>query len=171
MKVSLLPLIALAIAISTPSVSAAQLAQAQGETRSQRMEQGVKSEVGEFTERLRGDERRFADAYARATWVHADLLAGDWDRANYDLGHIKAELGHLSKQKHANAHVKPRIDALMPMVNRLDTQIKNRDMTATRTAGELVSSFSTTAPQLATMGWFAGHGGGAGAGTMPPQKK
>lgn len=171
MKKSVFPLMALMLCVAAPSVSATQVAQAKEETRTQRVEQDVKRDVGELTGRLRGDERRFADAYSRATWVHADLLAGDWDRANYDLGHIKKELGHLNKSKDVNAQVKSRIAALMPVVERLDAQIKGRDMAATRTAGEMVASFSSTATQLATMGWFARHGGGAGRGTAPQQKR
>jgi hypothetical protein len=131
----------------------------------------IEHEIGQFTERLHGDDRVLADAYARSTWVHANVLAGEWDRANFDLGHVQKDLRHLLGKKQLSAQSRSQLELIEPIVKRLDAQIKARDRLASATAKDLVATFGTAASQLATMGWFAGRGGGAGRGGEQPRPR
>lgn len=111
---------------------------------------------------LTGSERDFAEAYTRATWVHANLLGGDWEQAQEDIGAVKDRISDLNTDDEVAANVKTQVNQLQPMIEQLDQAIANRDTRSAAMAAQLVSRFSSTGTLLAGLGFLGVEGGGAG---------
>lgn len=111
---------------------------------------------------LVGNQRDYAQAYTRATWVHAQLSAGDWERANDDLNALQGNVEAVMEADDVPQQAKNWINQLTPTIETLQTQINDRDRAALNTASELVSSFNNTTNALVAAGWLGERGGGAG---------
>lgn len=120
---------------------------------------------------LKGSARHLAEAYARAPWVHANLAAGDWKRADSDLQFISDRVGDLQKDKGLSAAIQQKIGALVPLISLLDGQIGAKNAAAIQNAGQLVSQMGSVVADKQVIAWFGGQsmGGGAGAGIVGPK--
>lgn len=107
----------------------------------------------------------FADAYSRVAWVHADIIAKDWDRARDDLKHVSDKLDGLAKDKNLSADAKTEVKALQGDVRTLNASIQKKSAVAAVQAKMLINRFATDLNLAPTIAWFSGNkGGGAGAG-------
>lgn len=120
---------------------------------------------------LKGSARHLAEAYARAPWVHANLAAGDWKRADTDLQFISDRVGDLQKDKGVSAAIQQKIGALVPLISLLDGQIGAKNVAAIQNAGQLVSRMGSVMGDKQVLAWFGGQptGGGAGVGIVGPK--
>jgi hypothetical protein len=114
-----------------------------------------------WSQRLGADQRDFGEAYARATWLHLDLLAGDWDQARTDLNDLRHKVTGLPDRASVPTDVRPLVAALLPLVSELDNEVDRRDHTAILTAKKLVVALNRLAADPAMTTWLAQarHGG------------
>lgn len=122
---------------------------------------------------LVGNAREFAGAYARAPWVHANLAAGDWERADDDLAYISDQLADLLKDDDLEARIKQRIDDVQPLIAKLDGQIGAKNQGARVTAHQLVNKFAEISNDRNVVAWMGEkerRGGGAGMGEVGPDR-
>ena len=68
-----------------------------------------------LTHDLTGAARDYAEAYARAPWVHANLAAGDWERADDDLQFISDQIADLQQDKKLDAGIKAKLNTVKPL--------------------------------------------------------
>lgn len=122
---------------------------------------------------LSGEGRDFAEAYARVPWVHANLAAGDWERALDDTQFLTRQLDDMARDNDISADIKRKIAVLKPHVTTLTQQILKHDKAALTTSKRLLDSFATTVNDPLILAWMGDRtrGGGAGTGTMPHQRK
>lgn len=107
----------------------------------------------------------FADAYSRVAWVHADIIAKDWDRAKDDLKHVDSKLNDLLKNKDLPSNAKTSITALKSDVTKLNNSIMKHEGVAAVQAKALINRFATELNMAPTVAWFGEKkGGGAGTG-------
>jgi len=115
--------------------------------------------------KVSSEGKDFADAYSRVAWVHADIIARDWDQAKDDLKHVDSKLNDLLKDKDMPANAKTSIQGLKSDVSKLNTSIQKHDAIAAMQAKALLNRFATDLNMVPTMAWFGEHkGGGAGTG-------
>lgn len=117
-----------------------------------------------LTTDLTGAARDYAEAYARAPWVHANLAAGDWERADDDLQFISDQIADLRQDNAVSTAVKGKIAAITPLITQLDGQIGKKDTRAMHTASVLVSRMGQVIADKQVMAWFGAHPMGGGAG-------
>lgn len=115
---------------------------------------------------LSTEGRDFAEAYTRAPWVHANLAAGDWERALDDLQFIRDQLNDLNRDNDVTPAIKGKIATLMPLVKTLDSQIQKHDKASIQSASRLVTAFTAVTNDSAVLAWMGDRtrGGGAGRG-------
>jgi hypothetical protein len=115
--------------------------------------------------KLSSQGKDFADAYSRVAWVHADIMAKDWDQAKDDLKHVDSKLNDLMKDNALSANAKTAIKGLKSDVSKLNTSIQKHDAIAAVQAKALLNRFATDLNMAPTMAWFnQNKGGGAGTG-------
>ena len=125
-----------------------------------------------FGERLRetwardltGSARTFADTYARAPWIHANLAAGDWERAKGDTLYVRDKLMALGRDKAVPVPLKVELDGVKPLIAQLEDQIAKQDPAAVRSAQALVDRLAAITSDARTVAWLAGKPAGGGAG-------
>lgn len=119
-----------------------------------------------LTTDLTGAARDYAEAYARAPWVHANLAAGDWERADDDLQFISDQLADLQQDRNVSAAIKAKINALKPTIAQLDKEIGAKNTAAIQNASVLTSKMAQLVGDKQVLAWFGAHptGGGAGMG-------
>jgi hypothetical protein len=117
---------------------------------------------------LTDDKRNFAQAYVRAPWVHANLLAGEWEQAGEDLQYIRDTMTDLRRSQNIPVAVRNELNTLDRSVTTLANQITRHDRAAVQGASNLVSSMNRLANDRSVVAWMGPAGGGAG-GT--PQQK
>lgn len=121
---------------------------------------------------LTGSARDYAEAYARAPWVHANLAAGDWERADDDLQFISKQIADLQKDKKLDPSIKRKLDTIKPMISLLDGQIGAKNQQAVHNARLLVDRMGRLVDDRQVLAWFGAHplGGGAGTGKVGPKR-
>lgn len=126
----------------------------------------------EWGTNITGDERNYADAYTRATWVHANLVGEEWEQAGEDLAYIEDQITDLARSQDVPANVRSRISSLQPAVNTLASQILKKDKAAIQGARNLVTAFTNITSDQAVVAWMGEQGDrvGGGAGTAPHDK-
>ena len=130
-------------------------------------ERWAQQAIEPIRERLWGEERVFSDAYTRATKLHAHIAAGYWDDASKDVKAVREKLNdvatRIDKETPAvSKSIRDRFVAMKSLVASLETQVKNKDKNALKSADVLVDLFNATTTELATTGWWGTQGGGAG---------
>jgi hypothetical protein len=123
---------------------------------------------------LTTEGRDLAEAYARVPWVHANLAAGDWERALDDTQFLNKQLDDMNRDNDISPAIKRKIAALKPHVATLTQQIQKHDKAALTTSKRLLDSFATTVNDPLVLAWMGDRtrGGGAGTGgTMHQEKK
>lgn len=137
--------------------------------RDNRAMQGQGTTRTEQTRSLGGDNitshgRNFAEAYARMPWVHANLVAKDWERALDDLHVVRDRIDDIAKDTALTADAKSTIAAAKSEIKKLDAKIQAHDVTAAADSKRLLNWFSTTLDKPMMTAWFGPKGGGAGTG-------
>lgn len=105
---------------------------------------------------LEGASRKFADAYARLPWIHANLAATDWERALDDLQHVRDQLAELQRDNRLNPEVKAKLAGLKPITDRLDREIQAHDRAALMTTATLLNRFTALTNDPKTLAWISG---------------
>ena len=125
-----------------------------------------------LTTDLTGAARDYAEAYARAPWVHANLAAGDWERADDDLQFISDQIADLQQDRNVTAAIKAKFNAVKPLIAQLDGQIGAKNPQAIQNASMLVNKMGALVADRQVLAWFGAHptGGGAGSGMVGPKK-
>ncbi len=125
-----------------------------------------------LTTDLTGGARDYAEAYARAPWVHANLAAGDWERADDDLQFISDQIADLQQDKNVTATIKQKLATIKPMISLLDGQIGAKNPQAIHNASLLTTRMAQLVGDRQVLAWFGAHpmGGGAGAGMVGPKR-
>lgn len=120
---------------------------------------------------LTTEGRDFAEAYARVPWVHANLAAGDWERALDDTQFLNKQLDDMNRDNDISPQIKQKIMALKPQVALLTQQIQKHDKAALTTSKRLLDSFATTVNDPVVLAWMGDRTRGGGAGTGTHQNK
>lgn len=113
---------------------------------------------------LTTEGRDFAEAYARMPWVHANLAAGDWERADDDLKFISKQLDDLNRDNDVSAAIKAKIVTLKPMVAQLGQQIQKHDKAALKTSATVLNRFAAVTNDAQILAWMGDRTRGGGAG-------
>lgn len=137
--------------------------------RDQRTTQGQGNTRTEQVRSMGGDNitehgRDFAEAYARMPWVHANLVAKDWERALDDLHVVRDRIDEIGRDAALTADAKSTIAAAKSEIKKLDAKIQAHDMTAAADSKRLLNWFSATLDKPTMTAWFGPRGGGAGTG-------
>lgn len=120
---------------------------------------------------LSGDQRMFAEAYARVPWVVSNLGAGDWPQALREVVAIQDGIVRLKQSTTLRARPRLAIAGLQPKVDALALRLQRRETTAMPLAAEVAGDFTQVAVELADAGWLAaGWGGGAGRAVPAPSR-
>lgn len=115
---------------------------------------------------LSTEGRDFAEAYTRVPWIHANLAAGDWERALDDLQFVRNQMLDLERDNDVSANIKNKMKSLRPMIGSLEQKILKHDKTAIQDTQRLLMAFSNAVNDPAVLAWMGDRtrGGGAGAG-------
>jgi hypothetical protein len=115
---------------------------------------------------LSTEGRDFAEAYTRVPWIHANLAAGDWERALDDLHFVRDQLRDLERDNDVSADIKAKFVGLRPMVASLDKKIQAHDKTAMQDTQRMLMVFANAVNDPKILAWMGDQtrGGGAGMG-------
>ena len=113
---------------------------------------------------LTTEGRDFAEAYARMPWVHANLAAGDWERALDDLQFISKQIDDLHRDNDVNSAIKAKIETVKPLIATLTQQIQKHDQASLHTSVMLLDKFAAVTNDKAVLAWMGDRTKGGGAG-------
>ncbi|MNS23385.1 hypothetical protein D3C72_551970 [compost metagenome] len=113
---------------------------------------------------LTTEGRDFAEAYARMPWVHANIAAGDWERALDDLKFVSKQIDDLNRDNDVSAPIKAKIVTLKPMVAQLSQQIQKHDKAALQTSATVLNRFAAVTNDAQVLAWMGDRTKGGGAG-------
>jgi hypothetical protein len=117
-----------------------------------------------LTTDLTTEGRDFAEAYARMPWVHANLAAGDWERALDDLQFVNKQLDDLHGDRDISAAIKGKIAGVKPMVAQLMMQIQKHDKASLQTSVKVLDRFAMLTNDPLLLAWIGDRTKGGGAG-------
>ncbi|MFP5504519.1 MAG: hypothetical protein ACLGIN_18695 [Candidatus Sericytochromatia bacterium] len=115
---------------------------------------------------LIGDNRNYAEAYTRATWIHTNLAAGEWAQAKVDLDFVRAQIDDLRGSTEVPSEVRTKVRTLMPVVQTLGRMIDREDPMALTLASGLVSTMQSMTGDQQVMAWLGQRFEGGGAGEV-----
>lgn len=127
-----------------------------------------------WSDRLGTDQRAFGEVYARATWVHLNLAAGDWDQARTAVNDMRAKLTPLPEAADVPRDVRALVGALPPLVTELADEVDRHDPTAVLSAKKLVIALNRLIGDPAIVAWLGQAATGSpspvsGEGEAPPE--
>jgi hypothetical protein len=139
----------------SPALSTAPVAEQMGQTKS---EEPPPVDFNQLTlrwsDRLGSAQRAFGEVYARSTWVHLDLVAGDWDQARTAVTDLRAKLTGLPEEPEVPRDVRALVSALPPLVSELADEVDRHDQTAVLSAKKLVIAMNRLVGDPAIVAWL-----------------